>query len=278
MRDILRTAGFVALIVALFFLASVAVSFFVAAYYTSVLGSDPEPVARAADEFVRANLVPLTAVSEVLALVLFWLAFWFLGGSLLRQCQFRPRPARDLWMAAGLGIGISLMLSGVLNLFNVHRFFPEHAEMMQALIDQPSLPVALFAVGLFGPLFEEIMYRGIIFNRMRTAFSLPVALLLHAAVFGAFHGNFLQGTYAFFTSIPIALTYVWTGSLWVPVSIHAGWNTTSVLMGRLPGPGPGVLGQLLIGTLGGVAFIQGVAYFRRRAMVRDDVPARSGPG
>ncbi len=276
MREILKMAGFIALILAIFFAASVAVSFFIASYYASSIGPDPEVMMELVDDLLQQYIVHITAVSEVLALALFWLTFRLLGGSLLRQCRFRPRPGRDLWMAIGLGVGLSLMLSALLNLFDAHRLFPEHADLIQTVVDKPSLPVAFIAVGLFGPLFEEVMYRGIIFNRIRDTFSLPVAVLLHAVIFGAIHGNVLQGTYAFVCSIPIALTYVWSGSLWVPVSIHAGWNTTSVLMSRLPGSAPGVGVELIMGLLGGVAFIQGIMYFRRRAPVSGDAVAKDG--
>ena len=107
--------------------------------------------------------------------------------------------------------------------------------MVEIILQGTSLPINLLAVGLFMPFFEEVMFRGIIFNRLRADFPVVVSLSVQALIFGLVHGNVLQSSYAFLGGMFIGLAYIWSGSLLIPVAIHVAWNTMSILIIQLLG-------------------------------------------
>ena len=80
------------------------------------------------------------------------------------------------------------------------------------------------------PLLEELIFRGIIFRIIEEVWGTTVALVASAVLFGLAHLLNENSTMLAASCITIelgvllALAYVVTRSLWLPIGIHAGWN------------------------------------------------------
>ncbi|WP_353892401.1 CPBP family intramembrane glutamic endopeptidase [Proteinivorax hydrogeniformans] len=95
--------------------------------------------------------------------------------------------------------------------------------------------VLLFiAVGVAAPLFEEIIFRGLIFDELEGKISLKSVIIIQAVVFGVYHMNIAQGVYTTVMGLFLGLSLVWTGSIWAPILIHAGNNIFSIIIGNFP--------------------------------------------
>lgn len=81
----------------------------------------------------------------------------------------------------------------------------------------PSLVEMLSAV-LFVPIWEEAVFRGVLLHRLCFKWGRWPAILVSSFVFGIFHADALGG---FVFGVIMALLYVNTGSLWVPIACHA---------------------------------------------------------
>ena len=84
--------------------------------------------------------------------------------------------------------------------------------------------IALFILLLIGPFYEEIFFRGLLFNGLKSFFALPLALIAASLAFGLCHGDsqgllVLTGLGAVF-----AWLYQRSGSLWPPILAHMMWN------------------------------------------------------
>lgn len=88
----------------------------------------------------------------------------------------------------------------------------------------------LFFVGLLAPIFEEVLYRGILFGAFRKKFSFTASAIISAALFGALHMNFVQFIYAASMGYIFAFFYEKTKKLGVPVLAHIFANVTSLCM------------------------------------------------
>lgn len=84
------------------------------------------------------------------------------------------------------------------------------------------LPYSIVAVVL-GPLMEEITFRKLLMDRMRTI-DKPAAVFFSALAFGLFHGNVVQFFYAFGVGLLFGVIYVRTGKLWYSVVLHMAVN------------------------------------------------------
>ncbi|MDD7148168.1 MAG: CPBP family intramembrane metalloprotease [Lachnospiraceae bacterium] len=88
----------------------------------------------------------------------------------------------------------------------------------------------LLLFGVVSPLAEEIVFRGVIYNRLKKYFPVWIAILTSAVLFGGYHGNLVQGIYGFLLGIVIAWLYEVTGKFRIPVMFHAFANISVFLM------------------------------------------------
>ncbi len=91
-------------------------------------------------------------------------------------------------------------------------------------------PVRATSVFLSGAVLEELAFRGILLRRLESGLGSLGALGVSALVFGLLHtGNphatLLDGVYiALEGGLPLGAAYLATGSLWLPIGMHFGWN------------------------------------------------------
>lgn len=85
-------------------------------------------------------------------------------------------------------------------------------------------------MGLAAPLSEELLFRGILFERLRVALPFFWAALGSASFFGLVHVNWAQGMYAALMGLVLAWLYEKKGRLREPVLFHSMANLTSLLM------------------------------------------------
>lgn len=90
------------------------------------------------------------------------------------------------------------------------------------------LPVGLFLYGVVSPFAEEVVFRGIIYNRLKAFFGKqPVGkpMVLSALLFGIYHGNIVQMLYGFLMGMLIACIYERYGGFLYAFLFHAAANT-----------------------------------------------------
>lgn len=79
------------------------------------------------------------------------------------------------------------------------------------------------------PIAEELVFRGVVYRRLRMHFDVTKALLISAVIFGIVHTNLVQFIYAALLGILLAFLYEKSGFFYVPVLGHAAANTIAVL-------------------------------------------------
>lgn len=109
------------------------------------------------------------------------------------------------------------MLLNVVGLVKTSAAFSETVAVQYGV----EFGVGILLYGILSPLAEEVLFRGVIYNRMKRCFELPVAVLISALLFGCYHGNLVQGIYGFLMGILIAFTYEKYGSFAAPFLFHA---------------------------------------------------------
>ena len=91
-------------------------------------------------------------------------------------------------------IGISFALSYNLLLFSLNKLFN-----FTNLFDDSStnIIVALICTGIIGPILEELIFRGIVYNNLKKFTNITKSVIITGLIFGIFHGNIIQFIYAF---------------------------------------------------------------------------------
>ncbi len=80
------------------------------------------------------------------------------------------------------------------------------------------------------PLLEEVLFRGYFYGVFRRFGGPWVGMLVCSALFAAIHGNLLATPGLFLLAVCFTLAYERTGSLLVPIIMHAIFNTTTLVL------------------------------------------------
>lgn len=125
-----------------------------------------------------------------------------------------------------LGVGlmcVSLIIARVL--INI---FPEYSEIEKDIDYMTTSIIAIICVSVFIPIFEEIMFRGIIFNHLKANYTIKTAIIVQAILFGLAHGNILQGVYTFVSAIVFVLVNIYYDSIIPSMILHMVLNFIGV--------------------------------------------------
>ena len=145
---------------------------------------------------------------------------------------------------AAAGVCGSLCANSLVLLLDLRRYFGGYEAAVQQLFSPP-LGLQVLAVGLVIPAAEEMIFRGYGYGSLRSRLGVWPAALVSALLFGLYHGNVLQGAYAFLLGLALAWSLEQEGRLAAPWLIHAAANLTSVA-GEYLAPGEPVLGPVLL--------------------------------
>lgn len=122
-------------------------------------------------------------------------------------------------------------------------------EMLEGLIDTSS-PWAFLSIVIAAPIFEELVFRGIVLEGFLKQYSVRKSILWSAFFFGLFHLNPWQFVTAMVLGIFIGWVYHRTRSLLPCMAIHAFANGTSFLLSALLPEE--TVDKTLLETVGGV--------------------------
>jgi len=134
-------------------------------------------------------------------------------------------------------------------------------DYLEAMPDLPSgSPLAtVLVVCLLGPIMEEIFFRRMILRRL-LPYGRVFAIVVSAAAFGLFHGNFFQMFLAFGVGLGLGYITVRTGSLKHAVLMHILINTYSSVISFMLTDHPaaatvGSVGIMVVALAGVVALV-----------------------
>lgn len=87
----------------------------------------------------------------------------------------------------------------------------------------------ILCLGLIMPVSEELMFRGLLFQRLRGQVKFRMAAIFSSLLFAFSHGNIVQLLYTFCLGMFLAYVYEKYGSLKAPVLLHITVNMVSLV-------------------------------------------------
>ena len=182
-------------------------------------------------DLVIPYTLPLTAVSAVITFVPMILFYYFDKKKGRGFIESNAKPL-DFLMAALGGAGIAIVLNVIIGISGLANLDTSFMEVSEA-ISSPPFPVILLCAGVIAPIIEELIFRGLVFNRIKYNYNAVAAIIISAIVFGIYHGNLTQGVYATLLGLCLAYVYNKTENLLVPICIHISANVIVNFYGKL---------------------------------------------
>jgi uncharacterized protein len=182
--------------------------------------------------------------SALISFPIYWFAFWLRKENIFKFCRFSKLGFKNILFTSLLSLSLVLPVDYLVSLLSIDKLSPNTEKMFNVIFEGNGLVVLLLGIGIIGPVIEEIIFRGLIYNELRRNISTVAALLIQAFLFGVYHMNLTQGIYAFALGIILGLVCTWTRSLWSSILIHMVFNSTSVVLTKIPGSEPRLLGSV----------------------------------
>jgi membrane protease YdiL (CAAX protease family) len=107
--------------------------------------------------------------------------------------------------------------------------FQDYKQIAQELIDG-GLVMIILVIGIAGPIAEEIVFRGILLNRLILLMPTWAAVLTSSIIFSVMHFDPPHLLHYFTHSIACSLLYLRYRNLWLPIIGHLSYNIATILL------------------------------------------------
>lgn len=106
----------------------------------------------------------------------------------------------------------------------------------------PSIPlyVQIISSGIIGPILEEVLFRGIVYNKLKEFNSTKKAMIISTIIFVFFHTRFIDSLYTLLIGYLFTYIYEKTNNLKYPLIMHMSANTIIIILS------PIILGQSFV--------------------------------
>ena len=116
--------------------------------------------------------------------------------------------------------------------------------------------------GIATAVFEEVLFRGILFRLIEEKLGSYLALIISCLFFGFLHlmnenSSFFAGFAISIISIVITAAYMYTKSLWFPIAIHFAWNFAQGDIFGIPVSGEPTTTSIIVSQLEGSKWFTG---------------------
>lgn len=184
-------------------------------------------------ETVTAQNNILTAIS---CIVLIPVSLWFfrkdewkrqdqgIRNRLMTASKFGPK---RILLVAVFFILYSVLLNQLIAWSGLHALFPTYSEIATGLFESNVIIITYVSVVLLAPVSEELIYRGLVYRRIRDYLGVKNAIIISALIFGLIHGNAVQFIFAFAIGLAMAAVYERYRTIWAPIAAHMAVNAFS---------------------------------------------------
>lgn len=173
-----------------------------------------------------------TEVTAVAALIMIPVALFMMHRDFKRNAATKNPPVKVkrmkyifiLIMSGAMCIGLNnlIILSNISALSSTYQKAAEN-------FYSPGFLVELLCLGVIVPISEELIYRGLVFKRLKSVWPVRRSILVSALIFGLFHNNVVQFVYAVVLGAVFAFLYETYGSVKAPILAHITINISAVV-------------------------------------------------
>jgi membrane protease YdiL (CAAX protease family) len=229
-----RGAGFSALYFAVYFAAQLAISMVATIGYIvyafskdNTVLDDPAALTQSLMGTPMNYILLFSSIITVVAILIF---FPIVKRNPFKMLEINKIQSVSYVVAIVMGVAMLLFVGCVIDLIPFPQSWLEQLNNTFDPMMSASSVLAILAIGIFGPINEELIFRGGVMNSMRRDSTPVVGIIISSLAFGLMHMLPLQICYATFMGVLIALAFHFTKSIVPCIIIHIVNNTTSTLM------------------------------------------------
>ncbi len=127
-------------------------------------------------------------------------------------------------------LAFSAILTALFSVFSWFNLTETQPLLYSTLISPSGKILAALALVVAGPILEEVIYRGLIYGKLRKNHSLITSILTVSILFGFLHGQWNVGVDVFALSVVACLMRETTGTIYAGIILHMLKNAIAFYM------------------------------------------------
>lgn len=151
-----------------------------------------------------------------------------IGGMVTSQRQWKLKIS-EILLLLGMGAAFSQFANMLIGLLQSLLNYQEYQETMDQMMAGKGMWFLILCMGIIAPVAEEIVFRWLIYLRLRDYLKMGTAVIISGLIFGIYHGNPVQAVYASALGMAFAYFLDISGCLWSSVLLHIGANIWSLI-------------------------------------------------
>jgi membrane protease YdiL (CAAX protease family) len=175
---------------------------------------------------------PMVIIAAVITLIILAIFFSIRKERMSEKINFHKTSKKSIGVSAIIGIALNFITVAVL-ISLPESIVAGYAESSSSLMNQ-NVIIAMLSNVIAAPIIEEIIFRGLIFDRLKKGMPVVLAAVISSLLFGLAHGQIVWMIYAMFLGLALCYVYHKTGSIRTTIALHMGYNFTSTLISALP--------------------------------------------
>ena len=195
-------------------------------------GTARESMIMQAYTYLGDHVLMVSAISAAICIVI----FYFSVNRLWLKKAYRYVPdgsmVRPYVLTVILSVGFTLAANLFVNAVGMFSYAQDYAEISRQMYSEP-IYMQILAIVLLVPMAEELMFRGLIYERSCRFMNEKMAVIMTSLLFGFYHGNWIQMVYAFFFSLLMFFVYDKCGSFKAALLFHIVSNASAICLNQL---------------------------------------------
>lgn len=241
MKKGLKAIGKAAVYFAVYFLTQVLVSVVYSVSLSTkmtmeMMATGEELDVMAMTEALTAQLMEqvmtMTLIAGVITLLIFWIVFLIRKKKFTKEVCIRKIPVNGILPIAILAAGFNVITSVIITYFPWPQAWMDSYAANSSAIDG-SLASWILAV-FMAPVLEEIVFRGLMYTRLKKGLPVIAAAIVTSLAFGIAHGTIIWAIYTFVFSMVLIWVFEKFQSLTACIVLHMAYNLAGMALSLIP--------------------------------------------
>lgn len=135
------------------------------------------------------------------------------------------------WLMLPLGIFVCLGLTKLVTIFPIDNIIGSYEKVVQSYNDS-NIWLRFLTLCILVPIAEELVYRGMLYKRLKEYNEMTIAAYIAALIFGVVHMNLVQGIYATIAAVILIFVYEKYKTILAPIFLHMVINLMALISGE----------------------------------------------
>lgn len=234
---VLKALAYLAVFLLSQFAVSAAYGVYLSFTYTlrnGVQNLDPGEMQQELQALMADNMQLVVILSGLITFAVISLVFVLRGKQPLEEMSIRRVPVWELVCGFALGLMLNPAVSLIFSMIPFPQSLIENYDTGMDLLFGGPLWMEIISVVIVTPFIEEVVFRGLVFTRLRKGMSEVIAFILACVIFGAAHGHVISFLYASLLCIVLLAAFRKHESILLSFAIHMGFNGGNYLVRFLP--------------------------------------------